>query len=84
LPKLTPPTALTAKPVAGLVLAPTAAQVNPNDISISRSSNLVPRVRREKRGIICEARVREVRRKVAVVEDTAHCCVGVARVVGGL
>ena len=74
----------TAKPVAGLVDAPTAAHVNERSISIIIISHLVPLTLWDVAGIFCAVMTRNVNRKVIVVDATAHCCDWVGPIVGGL
>jgi hypothetical protein len=84
LPKLTPPELLTAKPVAGLVDAPTAAHVNAIRSKIKIISHLVPLTLLDVCGNFCAVTTRKVKRNVTVADDTAHFCVGVGPMVGGL
>ena len=70
--------------MAGFVEAPTAAHVNPNNIKIRIISHLVPLTLLDVCGNFCAVTIRNVKRNVIVVEATAHCCVEVGPMVGGL
>ena len=70
--------------MAGFVAAAVEAQAKEHTRIIRASSNFVPVIRWEVRGISWRARERKIKRKVVVVEATAHVWVGLAGSVGGV